>query len=545
MANTHDYIIANDTGANVRQDLNTLLLQIKATNAGDSAPSATAEGMLWYETDDDVLHLYNGSAWVEVIKAVGSGTGQSLGTGDVVTHANLAAITGTVQGVGQGNTPTFAGLVIADGTHDLNIASHDGSNGLKLGGVTVTASAAELNLLDGVTDICTQAELDARVTAATSTPQGVGIGNSPTFAGGTFNGTVTIADGTNALNIISHDGSTGGLKLENILVTSTAAELNILDGCTASTTELNLMDGCSASTAELSLLNGCTATTNELNILDGVTATTTELNLLDGVTATTAELNALDGITSTVAELNLLDGVTSTTAELNILDGVTATAAEINLLDGVTSLGSNGNAPVGGIIALASNLTGAHSVPNSGSVDGSGWMLCDGSTIPGGQTLSGTLPDLTDGRFLQGNTSGNAGGTGGNTIPAHTHTGAAHTHGGPSHSHTVDNHTHSTTHDHSAGGSHGHSMNYADTNAGGNQRANGNAWSSADTYTLNANANSVNLGNQGFTSGGSSPGTNSASGTTGSTTPGAGGSFGSGSDVLPKYLRVVYIMRVV
>ena len=59
MANTHDFIIANDTGANVRQDLNTLLLQIKATNAGDSAPTSVAEGMLWYETDDDVLHLYN------------------------------------------------------------------------------------------------------------------------------------------------------------------------------------------------------------------------------------------------------------------------------------------------------------------------------------------------------------------------------------------------------------------------------------------------------------------------------------------------------
>ena len=44
MANTHDYEIANDTGANVRSDLNTLFLEIEASNAGDSAPSNVAAG---------------------------------------------------------------------------------------------------------------------------------------------------------------------------------------------------------------------------------------------------------------------------------------------------------------------------------------------------------------------------------------------------------------------------------------------------------------------------------------------------------------------
>ena len=49
-----------------------------------------------------------------------------------------------------------------------------------------------------------------------------------------------------------------------------------------------------------------------------VTTTAAELNLLDGVTSTTAELNIVDGVTSTAAELNILDGVTSTAAELNL-----------------------------------------------------------------------------------------------------------------------------------------------------------------------------------------------------------------------------------
>jgi hypothetical protein len=49
-------------------------------------------------------------------------------------------------------------------------------------------------------------------------------------------------------------------------------------------------------------LNGVlvTSTANELNILDGVTATTAELNKLDGVTATTTELNYVDGVTSAI-----------------------------------------------------------------------------------------------------------------------------------------------------------------------------------------------------------------------------------------------------
>tara|TARA_R110002153_G_scaffold120879_1_gene266129 strand:- start:304 stop:1080 length:777 start_codon:yes stop_codon:yes gene_type:complete len=89
-----------------------------------------------------------------------------------------------------------------------------------------------------------------------------------------------LLDGTTAIapNLV-------GWKVGGVAVTSTAAELNILDGVTS--------------------------TAAELNLLGGLTATTAELNILDGVTATAAELNALDGITSTVTELNYTDGVTS------------------------------------------------------------------------------------------------------------------------------------------------------------------------------------------------------------------------------------------
>ena len=84
-------------------------------------------------------------------------------------------------------------------------------------------------------------------------------------------------------------------------------------------------------------LTNKTLTSPKLNEDVAITTTATEVNLLDGVTATTSELNILDGVTATASELNILDGVTATASELNILDGVTATATEINIIDGNTS----------------------------------------------------------------------------------------------------------------------------------------------------------------------------------------------------------------
>jgi hypothetical protein len=52
-----------------------------------------------------------------------------------------------------------------------------------------------------------------------------------------------------------------------------------------------------------------------------VTASAAELNAMDGITASVAELNTLTGITASVAELNITDGVTKTAAEINALVG--------------------------------------------------------------------------------------------------------------------------------------------------------------------------------------------------------------------------------
>jgi hypothetical protein len=99
-----------------------------------------------------------------------------------------------------------------------------------------------------------------------------------------------------------------------------------------------------------------------------VTSTAAELNILDGVTSTAAELNILDGVTSTAAELNILDGVTSTAAELNLVDGITAgtvSASKAVIVDsnkdltGLRNLTISGDLTVSGDdITMGTNTSG-------------------------------------------------------------------------------------------------------------------------------------------------------------------------------------------
>jgi hypothetical protein len=101
-----------------------------------------------------------------------------------------------------------------------------------------------------------------------------------------------------------------------------------------------------------------------------ITSTAAELNILDGVTSTAAELNILDGVTSTAAELNVLDGITAVVGELNALDlGSTAVgtaiASKAVILDsnkdytGIRNLTLTGDLTVGGDdITMGTNTAG-------------------------------------------------------------------------------------------------------------------------------------------------------------------------------------------
>ena len=245
-----------------------------------------------------------------------------------------------------------------NGTHTgtTTIATADIDN-LQIDSVAVTATAAEINTLDGITASTAELNITDGLTATTA-----------------------------ELNTL--DG-----------ITSTTAELNLLDGVTATTAELNILDGVTSTTAEINKLDGFTGTaadlnyakdlratgvtTAELDVLDGMTATTAELNILDGATVTTSELNILDGVTATASEINITDGLTATTAELNTLDGITATTAELNYTDGVTS-------NIQTQLDAKADLSGANF---TGNVDVTGTVTADGLTVGDSHTIGNDSSD--------------------------------------------------------------------------------------------------------------------------------------------------------
>ena len=233
-------------------------------------------------------------------------------------------------------TSTATEINILDGvtstTAELNILDGVTSTAAELNILDgVTSTAAELNILDGVTS--TTAELNL-LDGVTSTTAELNILDGVTSTAAELNaldGITAVVGELNALDI----GSTA-------VGTAVASKAVILDSNKDYTGVRNLtisgeLDAGSLDISGNADIDG-TLETDALSI-DGtaVTSTAAELNILDGVTSTAAELNILDGVTSTAAELNILDGVTSTAAELNILDGVTSTASELNQLDGVVA----------------------------------------------------------------------------------------------------------------------------------------------------------------------------------------------------------------
>jgi hypothetical protein len=140
---------------------------------------------------------------------------------------------------------------------------------------------------------------DARLVSTSSTA----TLTNKTLTSPKINEDVAVTATATEINIL--DGVTSTTAELNILdgVTSTASELNILDGVTSTASELNLVDGSSAGTIVNSkaVIYGSSGEVNATTLQiagTSITSTAAELNILDGVTTTASEINVIDGDTS-------------------------------------------------------------------------------------------------------------------------------------------------------------------------------------------------------------------------------------------------------
>ena len=92
----HDLVIDNNTGLNVRLDINDALEALGTNNSGDTEPSTMYPFQFWMDTTTDILKLRNeaNSAWIELGSVLAPNFGALLKSGGTMT-GNLLFDDGT------------------------------------------------------------------------------------------------------------------------------------------------------------------------------------------------------------------------------------------------------------------------------------------------------------------------------------------------------------------------------------------------------------------------------------------------------------------
>ena len=171
---------------------------------------------------------------------------------------------------GTGKLLVTGNVTFADGATDVDIASHDTSNGLKLGGTLVTATAAELNIMDGVTATKDELNIMDGVTATTAElnhTDGV-TSNIQTQ----LNARVTSVSGTDP--IVSSGGTTPAISLKNDFLqnSSSAISTGTTTSFTASTYP-TFISGQSVSAGSFSFTVTIGGSAQTLSMTDGDSGT--------------------------------------------------------------------------------------------------------------------------------------------------------------------------------------------------------------------------------------------------------------------------------
>ena len=226
-------------------------------------------------------------------------TGSStITTTGLITGGSLDIDNVLINGTTIGHTDDTDLITVADGI--ATIAGEISVTTLDIGGTNITATAAEINLIDGGT---------SRGTTAVASGDGILIND-----GGTMR--MTNVD-TVSTYFSSHNVGGGNIVTTGALNSgSITSGFGTIDTGSSTITTTGLITGGSLDIDNV-LINGTTIghtdDTDLMTVADGL------LTVAGEISVTTLDIGGTN-VTSTAAELNILDGVTATTAELNYND---------------------------------------------------------------------------------------------------------------------------------------------------------------------------------------------------------------------------------
>jgi hypothetical protein len=271
-----------------------------------SNPTLSA-GEFGFETDTLKLKIGNGStAWTSLAY-----TGL---TPTEIAAAISAAVSGIIDSA-PGTLDTLNELAAAINDDPSFFSTLSTSLGTKQDKVT-NVSDTEIGYLDGVTSaIQTQINTKAPIADPTFTGTVSGISKSMVGLGNVDNTTdankpVSTATQT-ALDLKANSSDITELAQDAVntaIVAGTGLDKSYDDVANTITIDI---DSTVTTNSGTQTLTNKTLTSPKINEDVALSATATELNVLDGITSSTAELNILDGVTATTTELNYVDGVTS------------------------------------------------------------------------------------------------------------------------------------------------------------------------------------------------------------------------------------------
>ncbi len=314
--------------------------------------------------------------------------GQAALSGALEQAGEITFLNG--KGPDGGNITRLKNLVILE-DGNVDVPRHNGTIGLQLGGTTVTATATELNFLDTAT-AGTVVNSKAVIYSAGGVVQGTDFKGPDGFDIG--NASDADALKFNAAEIIVKDGvdfsvaTVGGFNYGGAAVTSTAAELNLLDTAVAGT----VVNSKAVIYSAGGIVQGTgfkgpddaevgNATNADLLVL-GAANVTVKANS-DLTVAKAGGLNLADGaVTSTAAELNLLDGSSAATV-VNSKGVIYGAAGQVNGTSLSASTGITGSS----IVIGAAGTTGA-TITNTGVILGQ--QLLGTTSVSSSQGITGS-----------------------------------------------------------------------------------------------------------------------------------------------------------